>query len=44
MPNLSRTDLKLVLSNNSGPYEAIVRAVMDPKFQGALKVEILKQV
>ena len=42
MPNLSRTDLQLTVRNNSGPYEAIVRSVMDPKFQGALKVEILK--
>ena len=37
MPNLSRTDLQLTVRNNSGPYEAIVRSVMDPKFQGALK-------
>ena len=35
MPNLSRTDLKIELRKNPGPYEAIVRAVMDPKYQGS---------
>lgn len=44
MPNLSRTDLKIELRKNPGPYEAIVRAVMDPKYQGSLKVELLKTV
>ena len=42
MPNLSRTDLKIDVRRNPGPYEAVVRAVMDPKFQGSLKVELLK--
>ena len=42
MPNLSRTDLKIDLRRNPGPYEAIVTAVMDPKHQGSLKVELLK--
>lgn len=42
MPNLSRTHLDIDLRRNPGPYEAIVRAVMDPRFQGSLKVELLK--
>lgn len=44
MPTISRTSLQIDPRKNPGPYEAIVRAVMDPNFQGALKVELLKTV
>ena len=44
MPTISRTTQQIDPRKNPGPFEAIVRAVMDPKFQGALKVELLKTV
>ena len=44
MPEITRTNLKIDPRNNPGPFEAIVRGVVDPKFQGALKVELLKTV
>ena len=44
MPEITRTNLKIDPRNNPGPFEAIVRGVVDPKFQGALKVDLIKTV
>ena len=44
MAEAKRSSLKINPKHEPGPYEAIVRNVLDPKYNGSLEVELLKSV
>jgi len=41
MAEAKRSSLKINPKHEPGPYEAIVRNVLDPKYNGSLEVELL---
>ena len=44
MSEAKRSSLKINPKQEPGPYEAIVRNVLDPKYNGSLEVELLKSI